>query len=86
MTASLSGSATTLNFKHRKIRLAGRASIEHYVGQSLKARGKKTHTLPIEVDGARGTGYGAYEYGSSDRASGSGGTCTVHCYGLLGLG
>lgn len=42
-----------LNFRHRKTQLAGRASIEYYFGQVLKATGKKTYMLQIEIDGAR---------------------------------
>jgi exosome complex exonuclease DIS3/RRP44 len=40
-----------LNFRHRNAQMAGRASIEYYVGQALKARGEKAPDSKIEVDG-----------------------------------
>jgi len=40
-----------LNFRHRNAQHAGRASIEYYVGQALKARAEKTPDAAIEVDG-----------------------------------
>lgn len=40
-----------LNFRHRNAQLAGRASIEYYVGQALKARAEKTPNAAIDVDG-----------------------------------
>lgn len=40
-----------LNFRHRNAQLAGRASIEYYVGQALKARAEKTPDAAIDVDG-----------------------------------
>ncbi|KEF52053.1 uncharacterized protein A1O9_12043 [Exophiala aquamarina CBS 119918] len=39
-----------LNFRHRNAQLAGRASIEYYVGQALKARAEKTPNAAIDVD------------------------------------
>ena len=40
-----------LNFRHRNAQLAGRASIEYYVGQALKIRAEKTPDAAIDVDG-----------------------------------
>ncbi|KAK6381020.1 exosome catalytic subunit dis3 [Exophiala oligosperma] len=40
-----------LNFRHRNAQMAGRASIEYYVGQALKARAEKTPDAAINVDG-----------------------------------
>ncbi len=40
-----------LNFRHRNAQMAGRASIEYYVGQALKARGEKAPNAKIEVEG-----------------------------------
>jgi exosome complex exonuclease DIS3/RRP44 len=40
-----------LNFRHRNAQMAGRASIEYYVGQALKARGEKAPDSKIEIDG-----------------------------------
>ena len=40
-----------LNFRHRNAQLAGRASIEYYVGQALKARAQKNPNAGIEVEG-----------------------------------
>lgn len=40
-----------LNFRHRNAQLAGRASIEYYVGQALKARAEKSRDAAIDVDG-----------------------------------
>ncbi|OAL21888.1 hypothetical protein AYO20_11289 [Fonsecaea nubica] len=40
-----------LNFRHRNAQLAGRASIEYYVGQALKARAEKSPKAAIDVDG-----------------------------------
>ena len=42
---------SNLNFRHRNAQMAGRASIEYYVGQALKARGEKAPDSKIEVDG-----------------------------------
>lgn len=39
-----------LNFRHRNAQLAGRASIEYYVGQALKARAEKAPDAAIDVD------------------------------------
>jgi exosome complex exonuclease DIS3/RRP44 len=40
-----------LNLRHRNAQMAGRASIEFYVGQALKARGETTPDSGIEVEG-----------------------------------
>ncbi len=40
-----------LNFRHRNAQFAGRASIEYYVGQALKARAEKSPDAAIDVDG-----------------------------------
>jgi exosome complex exonuclease DIS3/RRP44 len=40
-----------LNLRHRNAQKAGRASIEFYVGQALKARGETTSDSGIEVEG-----------------------------------
>jgi exosome complex exonuclease DIS3/RRP44 len=40
-----------LNFRHRNAQMAGRASIEYYVGQALKARSEKAPDSKIEVEG-----------------------------------
>ncbi|KAI1621260.1 hypothetical protein EDD37DRAFT_581308 [Exophiala viscosa] len=40
-----------LNFRHRNAQLAGRASIEYYVGQALKARAEKKPDAAIDVEG-----------------------------------
>ena len=40
-----------LNFRHRNAQMAGRASIEYYVGQALKARGEKAPESKIDVEG-----------------------------------
>ena len=40
-----------LNFRHRNAQMAGRASIEYYVGQALKARGEKAPDSKIDVEG-----------------------------------
>jgi exosome complex exonuclease DIS3/RRP44 len=40
-----------LNFRHRNAQFAGRASIEYYVGQALKARAEKSPDTPIDIDG-----------------------------------
>ncbi|ETN39021.1 uncharacterized protein HMPREF1541_07063 [Cyphellophora europaea CBS 101466] len=42
---------SNLNFRHRNAQMAGRASIEYYVGQALKARGEKAPDSRIDVDG-----------------------------------
>ena len=42
---------SNLNFRHRNAQMAGRASIEYYVGQALKARGEKAPNSKIEVEG-----------------------------------
>ncbi|KAL9106367.1 MAG: hypothetical protein Q9227_008568 [Pyrenula ochraceoflavens] len=47
----LEGVCHNLNFRHRNAQLAGRASIEYYVGQALKGRGEKAATAEIDVDG-----------------------------------
>lgn len=47
----LEGVCRNLNFRHRNAQLAGRASIEYYVGQALKARGEKTPNSKIDVEG-----------------------------------
>ncbi|KIX00128.1 uncharacterized protein Z518_10265 [Rhinocladiella mackenziei CBS 650.93] len=39
-----------LNFRHRNAQLAGRASIEYYVGQALKTRAKNTADAAIDAD------------------------------------
>ena len=40
-----------LNYRHRNAQLAGRASIEYYVGQTLKARRAQAPNTKIDVDG-----------------------------------
>lgn len=40
-----------LNFRHRNAQMAGRASIEYYVGQALKTQGKNAPNKKIDVDG-----------------------------------
>ncbi|RMD43859.1 hypothetical protein DV735_g1189, partial [Chaetothyriales sp. CBS 134920] len=40
-----------LNFRHRNAQMAGRASIEYYVGQALKARGEREPDRKIDVEG-----------------------------------
>jgi exosome complex exonuclease DIS3/RRP44 len=40
-----------LNFRHRNAQHAGRASIEYYVGQALKARAERSPDAAIDVDG-----------------------------------
>ena len=40
-----------LNVRHRNAQMAGRASIEYYVGQALKARGEKAPNARIDVEG-----------------------------------
>lgn len=40
-----------LNFRHRNAQMAGRASIEYYVGQALKARSEKAPDSKIDVEG-----------------------------------
>lgn len=42
---------SNLNFRHRNAQMAGRASIEYYVGQALKAKGEKAPDSKIEIDG-----------------------------------
>lgn len=42
---------SNLNFRHRNAQMAGRASIEYYVGQALKAKGEKAPDTTIDVDG-----------------------------------
>ena len=40
-----------LNFRHRNAQMAGRASIEYYVGQALKQRGQAAPGKNIDVEG-----------------------------------
>ncbi|RMZ78218.1 hypothetical protein DV738_g4025, partial [Chaetothyriales sp. CBS 135597] len=40
-----------LNFRHRNAQMAGRASIEYYVGQALKSRSEKAPDTKIDVEG-----------------------------------
>ena len=47
----LEGVCRNLNFRHRNAQLAGRASIEYYVGQALKSRREKSADTEILVDG-----------------------------------
>jgi exosome complex exonuclease DIS3/RRP44 len=47
----LEGVCKNLNFRHRNAQMAGRASIEYYVGQALKARAQKHSHAGIEVEG-----------------------------------
>jgi exosome complex exonuclease DIS3/RRP44 len=47
----LEGVCKNLNFRHRNAQMAGRASIEYYVGQALKGRGETTPDSGIVVDG-----------------------------------
>jgi exosome complex exonuclease DIS3/RRP44 len=47
----LEGVCKNLNFRHRNAQMAGRASIEYYVGQALKARAQKGSHTGIEVEG-----------------------------------
>ena len=47
----LEGVCKNLNFRHRNAQMAGRASIEYYVGQALKARAQKDPNAGIEVEG-----------------------------------
>lgn len=47
----LEGVCKNLNFRHRNAQMAGRASIEFYVGQALKARGETTPDSGVEAEG-----------------------------------
>jgi exosome complex exonuclease DIS3/RRP44 len=47
----LEGVCKNLNFRHRNAQLAGRASIEYYVGQALKTRGENAPNSVIDVEG-----------------------------------
>ena len=47
----LEGVCKNLNFRHRNAQMAGRASIEYYVGQALKGRAQKDPNAGIEVEG-----------------------------------
>jgi exosome complex exonuclease DIS3/RRP44 len=49
--SKLEGVCKNLNFRHRNAQMAGRASIEFYVGQALKARGETAPGSGIEVEG-----------------------------------
>ena len=49
--AKLEKVCQNLNFRHRNAQMAGRASIEYYVGQALKARGEKAPNNNIDVEG-----------------------------------
>ncbi len=49
--SKLEGICKNLNFRHRNAQMAGRASIEFYVGQALKARGETTPVSGINVEG-----------------------------------
>ena len=49
--AKLEGVCRNLNFRHRNAQMAGRASIEYYVGQALRQRAEKMPNAKIEVDG-----------------------------------
>jgi exosome complex exonuclease DIS3/RRP44 len=49
--SKLEGVCKNLNFRHRNAQLAGRASIEYYVGQALKTRGEKAPNSVIDVEG-----------------------------------
>jgi exosome complex exonuclease DIS3/RRP44 len=49
--SKLEGVCKNLNFRHRNAQMAGRASIEFYVGQALKARGETTPDSGINVEG-----------------------------------
>lgn len=49
--SKLEGVCKNLNFRHRNAQMAGRASIEYYVGQALKGRGENTPDSGINVDG-----------------------------------
>ena len=40
-----------LNVRHRNAQMAGRASIEYYVGQALKVRGEKAPNAQVDVEG-----------------------------------
>ncbi|KAJ9196158.1 hypothetical protein DTO164E3_6455 [Paecilomyces variotii] len=46
-----------INYRHRNAQFAGRASIEYYVGQALKARGEKAARTPGENPGVDEDGY-----------------------------
>lgn len=47
----LEGVCKNLNFRHRNAQLAGRASVEYYVGQALKTRGEHAPSSVIDVEG-----------------------------------
>ena len=47
----LEGVCRNLNFRHRNAQMAGRASIEYYVGQALKARDQKSPGTGIALEG-----------------------------------
>ena len=47
----LEGVCKNLNFRHRNAQMAGRASIEYYVGQALKTMAEKTPDATIQVEG-----------------------------------
>jgi exosome complex exonuclease DIS3/RRP44 len=49
--SKLEGVCKNLNFRHRNAQMAGRASIEFYVGQALKGRGTTTPESGINVEG-----------------------------------
>ena len=49
--SKLEGVCKNLNFRHRNAQMAGRASVEFYVGQALKARGETDPNSGIEVEG-----------------------------------
>ena len=49
--SKLEGVCRNLNFRHRNAQMAGRASIEFYVGQALKARGETTPDSGINMEG-----------------------------------
>lgn len=49
--SKLEGICKNLNFRHRNAQMAGRASIEFYVGQALKARGETVSHPGIDVEG-----------------------------------
>jgi exosome complex exonuclease DIS3/RRP44 len=75
-----------LNYRHRNAQLAGRASVEYYVGQALKARGEQTSRIGAEAGtGDSGANTGVDEEGYVMRVFDNGVVVFVPRFGIEGV-
>jgi exosome complex exonuclease DIS3/RRP44 len=75
-----------LNYRHRNAQLAGRASVEYYVGQALKARGEQVSRIDAEAGaGSSGTNSGVEEEGYVMRVFENGVVVFVPRFGIEGV-